>query len=365
MTDLELNVSLRTDFYNSLFSNIQFDKQRNAVNVFDDLEEEYKTLYDGVALRDISHFGLIELQGKEVLDFLNRVSTNSLKELQSDFSEVTLFTNEKGRIIERSTVINFGETILLVGSDYFKHKLFSWINKYIIMEDIKIYDVTGKYAFYELLGPQADSFSTLIFDSDIDALTPNQFKSFRVDNEDYFVIKKKEFDINKYWIIGKTSQGNELIKYMMEHKSVFDFRLVGEKAYDKFRIEKGIPAVPNELNDFYNPYEAGLINEVSFTKGCYIGQEVIARLDTYDKVQKNLCGILFNSGENPEGNLTIFEDKREVGNVTSVTYSALWKTNIGLAYIKKDFNDDGKILIAKSENGIEYPVTLTSLPFKK
>ena len=108
-----------------------------------------------------------------------------------------------------------------------------------------------------------------------------------------------------------------------------------------------------------------MINEVSFTKGCYIGQEVIARLDTYDKVQKNLCGILFNSGENPEGNLTIFEDKREVGNVTSVTYSALWKTNIGLAYIKKDFNDDGKILIAKSENGIEYPVTLTSLPFKK
>jgi folate-binding protein YgfZ len=365
MADLELNDSLRTEFYKSLFSNIQYNDQRNTINVFNDLQEEYKTLYDGVALRDISHFGLIELRGKEIMDFLHRVSTNSFKELQPNFSKVTLFTNEKGRIIERSTVLNFGEMVLLISSDYYKHKLFTWINKYIIMEDIKIYDVNGKYAVYELLGPQADSFSTLIFDNDIDGLGLNQFKSYRVNNEDFFVLKKNKFGVNKYWIICKPMQGNELVKYMIEHKSVFDFRLVGEEAYEKYRIEKGIPSAPNEINDLYNPYETGLIEEVSFTKGCYIGQEVIARLDTYDKVQKVFCGVLFNSEDNPAGNLKIFEDKRELGDITSVTYSLFLKKYAGLAFIKKEFKDDGKVLIAKSENGLEYPVTITDLPLKK
>ncbi len=62
---------------------------------------------------------------------------------------------------------------------------------------------------------------------------------------------------------------------------------------DAYKIENGIPSDPNELNDLYNPHEAKLIDLVDFKKGCYIGQEVIARLDTYDKVQKHLVGLCF------------------------------------------------------------------------
>jgi folate-binding protein YgfZ len=365
MTDLELNTSYRTEFYKSQYPNMQFDIQRNTINIFDSSHDEYKTLYAGVALRDISHYGLIELQGKEILDFLHRVSTNSLKDLQLNTTEFTLFTNEKGRIIERSTVLNFGDSILLVSSDYYKNKLFSWINKYIIMEDVKIYDVSGKYSIYELLGPQVESFATLIFDSDINGLENNHFKNYKVNNEDYFVLKYTKFDVSKYWIICKPLQGNELVRYMMEHKSVFDFKLVGEEAYEKFRIEKGIPTAPDEISDLYNPYEAGLIDEVSFTKGCYIGQEVIARLDTYDKVQKNLCGVIFNTDDKLSGKLFVHEGNREVGNITSITFSPSLKTNIALAYIKRESSESGKEVVVKSEEGFEYPVSISGLPIKK
>jgi folate-binding protein YgfZ len=152
---------------------------------------------------------------------------------------------------------------------------------------------------------------------------------------------------------------------MLEQKSVFDFKLVGEDAYEKFRIEKGIPAVPNEINDIYNPYEAGLINEVSFTKGCYIGQEVIARLETYDKVQKILSGVIFETQDVPSVSLLIIDGKNEVGKITSVAYSPLYKKAIGLTYLKKEYNNNGKVFVAKSEEGLEYPVTLTNLPFKR
>lgn len=365
MVDSDLNSVTKTSFYRSFYNNLQYDSENDFISVFDDVNEEYSTLYNGVGLRDISHFSIIEMQGKEVLDFLNRVSTNSLKDLPLNYSIITLFTNEKGRIIERSTVMNKGESVFLISSSYFKQKILSWINKYIIMEDIKIYDVSEHYNVYELLGPQADSFSTLIFDLDINTLECNQFKRYFVEGREFFVLKKNDFGIKKYWIIGKQFESNDLVKYMIEQKSVFDFRLVGEDAYDKLRIEKGIPSVPNEINDLHNPHEAGLIKEVSFTKGCYIGQEVVARLDTYEKIQKEIKGVVFETSENPGVNLVVLDDKNEIGKVTSTTYSPLLKKNIGLAYIKKDFENNGNLIITKSKDGLEYPITIRNLPFKK
>jgi tRNA-modifying protein YgfZ len=365
MVESEQNNVSNTTFYHSLFSNLQYNQAGDFISVFEDINLEYKTLYDGVGLRDISHFSIIELKGKEILEFLNRIGTCALKDLKLNYSAVTLFTNEKGRIIERSTILNLGESVLLISSNHLKQKIYSWLNKYIIMEDIKIYEVSSQYSIYELIGPQADSFITLVFDHDVNNLSNNQFKKYNVEGKDFIVLKKNEFDINKYWIIAKQPDGMALIKYMIDQKSVFDFRLIGETAYNKYRIERGIPAVPSEINDFYNPHEVGLINEVSFTKGCYIGQEVIARLDTYDKVQKIIKGVVFETSDIPGENLIIYQGKNEVGNVTSVTYSPLLKKNIGLAFIKKESIQNDNILIAKSKEGLEYPITIRNLPFKK
>ncbi|MCX6149425.1 MAG: hypothetical protein NTX22_02745 [Ignavibacteriales bacterium] len=365
MSELELNVASRLDVYLSLYNNMQVDNQNNTVKVYDNLLEEYQTLRNGVGLRDISTNCILEFAGGESLDFLNRITTNLLRDLQPNNFRVTLFTNEKGRIIERGDVIRCNGSILLLSSAHCKNKLFSWVNKYIIMEDIKVVNATGNYNIYELIGPQAESFATLIFDNDVDKLSLNQVKSCNVDGNEYLVLKKKEFGLDKFVILHKSKPDGKFVKHLFEQKSVFDFRLIGEDAYEKFRIEMGIPIAPNELNDAYNPHEAGLINEVSFTKGCFIGQEVIARLDTYDKVQKSLTGVIINCQEIPLGSLVLLEAKNEIGKITSITYSPFLKKFIGLAYVRKEFKINGTILIAKADDGLEYPVTICDLPFKR
>ncbi len=98
----------------------------------------------------------------------------------------------------------------------------------------------------------------------------------------------------KFLDISGSCSCTEVVKFMVENKGPFDFNLIGEKAYEVYRIEQGIPVAPNELNDNYNPHESKLLNAVSFRKGCYIGQEVIARLETYEKVQKYLVGVEFD-----------------------------------------------------------------------
>jgi len=153
---------------------------------------------------------------------------------------------------------------------------------------------------------------------------------------------------------------------MMENQGPFDFSLVGEDAYNTYRVEQGLPAAPAELNDTVNPHEVKMLDLVDFKKGCYIGQEVIARLDTYEKVKSYMMGIKFDdTADSSENYSLIDEEGSEAGKVTAVVYSPKYKKDIGLAFIKKVYAEDGKVLIAKGTDGKTVPVTVNNLPFKK
>jgi folate-binding protein YgfZ len=108
-------------------------------------------------------------------------------------------------------------------------------------------------------------------------------------------------------------------------------------AYETFRIARGIPRYGSELNDAHNPYDVGLKFAISYTKGCYIGQEVIARLDTYGKVQRELVGITLNEdAEGVQAGAAIVYRGTEVGTMTSLSPSAIRGRRIALAVVKKN-----------------------------
>jgi folate-binding protein YgfZ len=334
---------------------------------FADTAAELESLNSGVGLRLFTSPGVIELRGKDVLDYLHRISTNSLKELPKESIAFTIFTNEKGRIIDKSAVINFGDYQLLVTSPGNRHKVISWINKYVITDDVKAVDAAGKYFLFELIGPQADSYSTLLCGDAACRLNANTFRVINTEGILFFIMKVQDIKGPvKYWMLADPDNGLKLLKFMVDNKGPFDFNLTGEEAYNIFRVENGIPGAPNELNDQYNPHEAGIIELVNFTKGCYIGQEVIARLDTYNKVQRWLCGIKFN-GEPPAaaGYLLTGKDGSEAGNITSLVNSRKLRSHIALGYVRKAFAEPGTELNAVSGDGQSFNVTVSELPFRR
>jgi len=353
------------EFLKSIFPNAKVKGESEIFEFFENPRAEYDALTLGVALKDLSNSCVFEITGDGSLDFLNRVTTNSIKDLKPFESRWTLFTNEKGRIIDRTLVINFKEKVLLVGSAELKNKLYSWINKYITLEDLKLNDISSMNSVLELSGPQADSFMTLIFDNEIENRENDQIGNFKLNELSYWIIKKTDFSVKKYFIICTPENGINLIKYMLDNKSVFDFKIVGDEAYNIFRIERGIPAVSNEINDFNNPLEIGLSSDVSFTKGCYIGQEVIARLDTYDKVQRSLKGITSDTDKGLTDNASIIYESKEIGKITSSVYSPNLKKNIALGLIKNEFNKNGLSVFTKDEAGTLCKINIVDLPFKK
>lgn len=353
------------DFINKKFPNAVKSDSGNY-KIFTNVRDEYHSLKHGVALRDISNRGILKFTGNDTLDFLNRVSTNAVKDITDSSHVPTLFINEKGRFIDRTTLLRFGDDVMMVSESQSVNKLKIWINRFIVTENIIVEDVNERWGLFELIGPQVPSFLTLIGGDVTDVLNETNIVTIDVDSIKFYLLKKVlPSGIIKYWILTYSVIADKVLEYIIDQKSVFDFSVVGEDAYEIFRIENGLPEPPNEINDSFNPHEANLISEVSFTKGCYIGQEVISRLDTYNKVQRNLRGIVFNEKIIADGEMTIVDDKKnEIGTVTSVASSEDLGKVLGLAYVKNSADGIPSKFFAVNSMG-ETEITITNLPIKE
>jgi len=365
MTETTENIELKTfEFLKELGANINGTQ---SIKNFTSVGEELNSLFNGVALRYLSSKSIFELKGKDTLDFLNRIATNSLKELQKGQLQRTFFTTEKGRIIDLTTVVNFEDYNLLICNKENKDKIYSWISRYIIADDVTINDTQNKYSLLELIGPQSNSFITLLTGNGISEMEGNQLKVVDTEGMMFFVLKL--FELNgeiKYWLVSDQETGRKLVKYIVENKGPYNFNLVGEDAYNLYRIEKGYPSAPEELNDKNNPHELGLINLVDFNKGCYIGQEIIARLDADQKVQRHLKSVVIDSEVNVELPLLLYDkDNNEAGEITSLSYCENNKKTFGLAFVRRAYIENETQLSAKLNGGQSLNVLIMNLPIKK
>lgn len=334
------------------------------IKSFSSFEKEYHSITKGVGVRSLAGNVVLKFTGNDVLDFLHRVSTNDVKNLGVFKHKNTLFTNEKGRIIDKTTLLKIGDYFLLVGSPDPDEKLKNWIEKYIIMEDIKVENESNNYTIFELIGKQTDSFMTMLCGEKINDLNGENITIGETDSIKTYITKLNETEsISKYWILVDSENAVEFVKYLKENKSVFDFNFIGDKAYEYFRVKNGIPKSPNEINPNYNPHELDLIDEVNFAKGCYIGQEVIARLDTYDKVQRVIKGIKLSEDKSSDLPMKIIDDKgNEMGEVTSLAKNEVTDSLVGLALIRKKYLDNPISAFAQINENEKIEISILDLP---
>ncbi len=301
--------------------------------------EEFSLVKRGAVIRVVPQPNVLELSGKDVSDFLQRISTNDVAPLKENNKIGTIFTNEKGRIIDHTTLLRLFNRYVLIGNPDREKRLFNWLNKYLIMEDVSISDVSENYSLIEVFGVQAESYLTLIFGKAIEVLNDSNLLHVNVDGFRLHLYSRVfKGGLKKYFLLTGEDIAADFLDYLLRNRSLFNISMMGEKAWELLRIEHGIPAMPNELNDSVNPYEADIIEDVSFKKGCFIGQEVIARLDTYDKVQRVLKRFVVKGDMKKNGEMKIEDNSGiEAGIVTSLVNSELTESYKGLALVRKKF----------------------------
>lgn len=263
---------------------------------------------------DVSERAVVSLTGPESLDLLQRISTNDVTRLKENGAVQTVLTNEKGRIVEVVSVLNHGQgSILMIGQSSDPLIMKEWIEKFIIMEDIKIKALTGNFIHFILYNLTEDIG---------DALPP-------LESNECVLFGETLASARLQHILG-AAETSDLIRARLREVGYAES---GKIDYERYRVLKGIPASPNELSLSYNPLEAGLSDLVSFTKGCYVGQEVIARLDSYKKVQRRL--VRLRMSELPaELPAKIYMTGQEWGTITSTATVDESHGCRGIGYLK-------------------------------
>ncbi len=340
------------------------DEKSHGRHVFTSLEQEYDALYNGVGIWDLSHESIVAFSGADTLDFLNRITTNEITDLKPGQAVRTIFTNENGRILDHVTLFYYEETLFSLGSGLYQKKLAEWIDKYLIMDDVTVESRDGAFVVLEFTGPGTEKFlQTLAVNNVIDHEPMHTAELSIGGNTCTIITMDPAGALPRYRLIAEAGRAGEIFKTVLDALPGHKGQWVGNGAYSAFRIEQGIPTAPFELNESYNPHEAGIIPDVSFAKGCYIGQEIIARLDTYDKIQKHLRGIVFDSDPLPDSHLKLFtKDGKSAGEITAFSYSPGLKRSAGLAYIKKNYAEAGTGLRGKSESDATYEVSVSNFP---
>jgi folate-binding protein YgfZ len=146
------------------------------------------------------------------------------------------------------------------------------------------------------------------------------------------------------------------------HREACEARAVGLEMLDTARIEAGIPVYGRDMTQETIPVEANLEAALSYTKGCYIGQEVIARIEARGHVNRKLTGLLLSGEKLPEPGATIVSPQREVGWVTSATYSPARQQNIALGYVRREVLTPGTPLEVHTQDSTLH-ATVAALPF--
>jgi len=317
------------------------------------VEEQHRALTSGVVVLDRSDAGRLALTGDDALDLINRLSTNELATLEVGAGAATVLTTNKGRIVDLLHVHRSEDRLVVFTSPENQQRVAEWIDFYTFVEDVAIEDATGETAMLSLTGLDSTKFLDELTDGQASLLAIYERLSTQISEVAAEVYRSDFLGPPSFDIVFDAELRDNLFGVLTDNGA----KPAGADVVEAVRVQRGIPAFGKELTEDYNPHEANLVHHVSFSKGCYIGQEVIARLQTYKKVSKYLVGLRWD-GDGPAPGSFLTHDGKRMGIITSVARLPHTGANVGLAYVRKQFVDDGTTVVDETGNEIAIKVLI-------
>ncbi len=343
------------------------DAQKAAGAIFSELDNLPLTfnhdsfsidkVFDGAFMCDRTSCGIIEITGEDRLSFIHNQTTNKIQSLKSGEGCNTVFVNSTGRNIDLVTVLVQEEKILLLTSPQQNQPLMEWMDRYIFPFDkVHLKDLTGEYTILNLIGKQTtEILSQWISQSPLNA-PEFHHHNVKIEDIDLILIVGSSLKITGYTLLIPQEKA-PLIWQKLTAKNVVP---IGTQEYETLRILQGKPQPNAELTTDYNPLETGLWDAISFDKGCYIGQETIARLNTYKGVKQKLWGIKLKNKIDPSEDNLIMLNGEKIGKMTS--YIDTEEGGFALGYIRTKAGDIGLKVTINNTVGEVIPLTFVNHP---
>ncbi|MBN8249497.1 MAG: aminomethyltransferase family protein [Verrucomicrobia bacterium] len=333
---------------------------------YGDPAAEHAALGAAVGVCDLGFRGRLCLTGADRVRLLNGQVTNDVRALAVGRGCAAAFCTPKGRLVADVAILALAEELLLDFEPGLTAALIERLEHHIVAEDVQVVDVAPHYGLLTFQGPGTGTLLQRL------ELFPG------IPEPKFAVSAASDPTLGDLYLVNRPragAPGADLFVPVDSQEAVLDHAaaaardlggcLVGFEALDLARFEAGIPRFPVDMDESHLPPEAGLDREaISYSKGCYTGQETIARIRTYGQVTKSLRGLRFPDGarQPPAKGDPLFHNGRQVGQVTSARLSPRHGALLAMAYVRREANTPGTELQWRTAGG-EVPVQVVALPF--
>ncbi|MBE9177407.1 folate-binding protein YgfZ [Oculatella sp. LEGE 06141] len=313
-------------------------------------EAALRAAKETVALCDRTHWGRIQVKGADRIRFLHNQTTNNFTRLQPGQGCDTVFVTSTGRTIDLVSAYILEDSVLLFTSPGYSKRLLEWMDRFIFFADqVELSDLTDQTAAFSLVGPSSRALLEQLGAGDGLANSSSHVLT-HLDGIEVRIAVGSGLAIAGYTLMTDMHHAADLWQRLFTAGAT----PLGETAWEQLRIRQGRPRPEHELTEDFNPLEAGLWQTIALDKGCYIGQETIARLHTYRGVKQQLFGVELSKPAEVGSLVTAGDEK--IGKLTSCIQTE--QGSIGLAYIRSKAAQPGLAVQVAGEPG-----ELVELPF--
>jgi glycine cleavage system T protein len=339
---------------------------------YGDTREEHLAVRKKAGMADLSYRGLIRIAGADRAKFLQGLITNDVMSLTEGQGLYAAILNPKGRMLADLKIYAIRDAFLVDLDREITDKTMQILNRYKLISKATLEDLTDSTVHLAVYGPSAHP----LLEKVLGATLPKslEFSSISVQwhGGQVYVIQSMYTGEQGYDLVVPEQEGGTLWNDILDTGSGFGIKPVGLEALEGLRIEAGIPRYGIDMDENTFPPEAGLEEKaISYTKGCYVGQETIARIKTYGQVHRKLMGLILQGSPStmstlPHRDDKVFKDEEEIGFVTSSVYSPVLNQNIALGYIRrKAVQPDLQVTVVSGKDGVKTSTKVVDLPFYK
>ena len=300
-----------------------------------DLAQQYRAARAGAAHAPRHELGRLLFTGKDAADLLHRLSTNAVAGLAPGLGTATVFTTNTGRILDLVTLPRIEAGLLAHGAVARMAALRDWVERYTFREQVNAADWTASHETFSILGPRAAEVAGRLWGGQAADLPLHHVMTVEAGGVTAFLVRTFPLAQETYLVTAAIGAREPLVEAIRQGAGV-PLAEIGPECVEIMRIDAALPAHPGELNEDHNPWEARLDHAISLSKGCYVGQEVIARLNTYRKVARLLIRIA-TQGWTPEPGAAVRTGGETIGTVTSAALIPDGSgKSVALAYVRDE-----------------------------
>ncbi|MGE0607118.1 MAG: folate-binding protein YgfZ [Pirellulales bacterium] len=311
---------------------------RQEVVSFGDSAAEYAALANTTGLVALPDRTQVELTGRDRASFLHSFCTNDIRSLAPGQGREAFICNVQGKLAGHGLVFCREESLVLESTPGQAEKLIQHLDRYLIREQVELHDRSHDWQELLLAGPQAESL--------LAALNIAPLPGERLSHGKAFIggcqvqVRRVDFVRPPALLLSmESSRAAAVWRTLLDAGA----RPCGWQAWEAARIEAGWPWYGQDMNDENLPQELARDTQaISFVKGCYLGQETVARIDALGHVNKLLCRLRFATATPPAAGTVLFNGEKEVGRITSAAFSPGTQASVALGYLRRGSHQPGQ-----------------------